>query len=53
MASDANGAAANFHVVPPPQRAGYVDPYDLYDIDEADEEEMEEMKKAALAWLQD
>ena len=53
MASDANGGNANFHVVPPPQRPGYMDPYDLYDMDEADEEETEEMKKDALAWLQE
>jgi hypothetical protein len=39
MTSDANGGTANFHVVPPPQRLGYMDPYDLYDMDEADEEE--------------
>jgi hypothetical protein len=52
MASDADGGTANFHVVSPPQRPRYMDPYDLYDMDEADEEEMEEMKKDALAWLQ-
>jgi hypothetical protein len=53
MASDANGATTNFHVVPPPQRPGSMDPYDLYDMDEVDEEEMKEVKKDALAWLQE
>jgi hypothetical protein len=53
MASDVNGGNANFHVVPPPQRPGYMDPYDLYDMDEADEEETKDMKKDALAWLQE
>lgn len=48
-----NGATANFHAVPPPQLARYVDPYDMYDMDEVDEEDMEEMKKTALAWLQE
>jgi hypothetical protein len=51
IASDANGGTANFHAVPPPQRLGYMDPYDLYNMDKADEEEMVEMKKDALAWL--
>jgi hypothetical protein len=50
MSSDANGGTANSHVVPPPQRPGYMDPYDLYDMDEADEEETDEMKKNE-AWL--
>jgi hypothetical protein len=53
MASDANGGTTNFHVVPPPQRPGYMNPYDLYEMDEADEEETKEMKKDALAWLQE
>jgi hypothetical protein len=53
MASDATGGTTNSHVVPPPQRPGYMDPYDLYDMDEVDEEETEEMKKDALAWLQE
>jgi hypothetical protein len=53
MASDANRGTANFHVVPPPQWQGYMDPYNLYGMDEADEEETEEMRKDALAWLQE
>jgi hypothetical protein len=51
MASDANGGTTNFPTVPPPQRLGYMDPYDLYDMDKVDEEETEEMKKYVLAWL--
>jgi hypothetical protein len=35
---DANGGTANFHVVPPPQQLGYMDPYDMYVMDEVDEE---------------
>jgi hypothetical protein len=53
MSSDANGGTTNFHVVPPLQQSGYMDPYDLYDMDKANEEETEEMKKDALAWLKE
>jgi hypothetical protein len=38
MTSNANGGTTNFHVVPPPQRPRYMDPYDLYDMDNVDEE---------------
>jgi hypothetical protein len=53
MVADANGGIANFHVVPPSQQPGYMDPYDMYDMDKVDEEETEEMKKDSLAWLQE
>jgi hypothetical protein len=53
MASDANRGTTNFHVVPPPQWPGYMDPYDLYNMNKVHEEKMEEMKKDALAWLQE